>query len=439
MGSVALIPRSGKDGVVGLFKKNPEKIEAKGDLCRDREEWVKAFTYYRDALGACREGQEEVRSRLADKVRKSKRVAFEKTAELANRLIREGERELAEGQLLTLRELAEDEAARAEIQRALDDIESGRAFVRSKVPEVEEDPEEHDESDVLFEQAVGILPEEDRERALGMNEAFRKGLLGYASGDYEEAAEKLEWAQNSYPDDAMILELRSHALLQLGRSAEAGKILRKLVEARPHRPDAWIALAGHEVQEGRPEGALEVLREGQGKNPLTGDSLELYLEEPQVLMALGRHGEALERIGAILDFGPDDATTASLLAARACELSGDADAASDYYDEALVPRCSCSPAVLTRIGLSHAQSPFDVGGDHFLLKGDHKRALDLYNIAENQVGPNPDRAAKIAVIYAATGETEAARRLVSRAGIPLDPSAPEEFLQQVRARHLGAA
>jgi tetratricopeptide (TPR) repeat protein len=373
------------DGLRGGF----EKLERRGDGALERGRPLEAVQHFRDALRRAAPKDPRAADRLQGKVTAA-RLAFlegklvEAQELAADDLLAEA---LEAVQIADQHLAADDTALRARSAALARDIESrmaareplaepadptgarradlpADAAGQQAQPADDEEPGEAAEPADLellaagegFEQFLGALPEEDRERAAAGGIDFRRGFVALQLGRMAEARAAFERAARAAPEDALVREQLGIALDALGQAREARREYEAALAREPGRPAARVALAG--IASGvRPAGGVQpfslwvkAAAEAQlaGADPSKGLAL---LEEgrrldetrsgaylaaaAELCVAAGRPAQAqpfLERAHAA---GGANPAVLKHLEAVGREMSGDPEGAEAAHEEAV--------------------------------------------------------------------------------------------------------
>lgn len=165
------------------------------------------------------------------------------------------------------------------------------------------------------------------------------------SGASVIAFETIQRARELYPNDQQFLSLQISMLLYAGRAEEAMEPVDLLLSQRPGHPNVIAQKATLLVRLGKPEAALEFLRQ----HPTVADYDRVLYVTTQALLKLGRPKEAFEKAKALTNgnrgFGPGWSLRA--VAASRIRHLGDAVASADRAI-ALMPDSTIAHFVLAR-------------------------------------------------------------------------------------------
>lgn len=163
-----------------------------------------------------------------------------------------------------------------------------------------------------FEEAVAKAPQEVDGYIWLSTALSREGKLSEASKRLEEGIEKTE-------ANPRILAALANLFVEQRKPADAEKMFRRLLEARPQDHEAQQALGLLIGRQGRAEEALAILSDLNKKKLLTRDGIvglaEVYLE-------MGKASQARDVLAEVYLANPDDADVASQYG-RALGRSGD--------------------------------------------------------------------------------------------------------------------
>ncbi len=152
--------------------------------------------------------------------------------------------------------------------------------------------------------------------------------------DWSAAERDLDRAAAATPDATEVAVLRAEVLVARGRGADAQALLQRECDARPKRPEYWVALATLAAHRGERFAALAVLREA---DKAVGDHVELRLARARFWAAQPDAAQRRAALAALKD-GVDKLPAADrprLLAglAEAQYLAGDPAAARALLEE----------------------------------------------------------------------------------------------------------
>jgi len=377
-------------GILDGLRGGIEKLEQKGDDALTRQRPLEAMRCFADALHKVSTKNPPAADRLQGKLKAARRSFLEakltearglagdelfaqalETLEVAGQnltpddgdlrqRIAQLDQELRE-QLLE-REAGAEAAPLALAQSATLPPDAVGHGTRAPAGDDEADPGSEafslDEAsgEVAFEQFVGALPEEDRERALHTGREFKLGYVAHQIGDSAAAIAWLERAHAAAPEDGLVLEHLALALDQAGRTEEARESYVKTLALEPERHNARIALAsilaGPRTAGGiqpfevwrqaaaeaahngmDPQPALALLEEGLHRDAQHAGAYVMAAAE--VCLATGRAEAAVAHVDRII--GQSGAQGALLWHLRAVglELGGKIEEAQQAYEKAV--------------------------------------------------------------------------------------------------------
>lgn len=148
-----------------------------------------------------------------------------------------------------------------------------------------------------FERAVELAP-------LSIAAHCNLGSARTAAGDADTAVEDLRAALRQHPGHAAILMTLGNALMAAGRYLEAQRSFATATFGAPRHPTILVNLAAAELKLGRLVEAEACLRDALS---VDGANLEAYRLYGEVLVAQGRHRDALVAYGHAEKLAPDAA------------------------------------------------------------------------------------------------------------------------------------
>jgi tetratricopeptide (TPR) repeat protein len=376
------------DGLRGGF----EKQEQKGDAALARERPLEAMRCYADALHKTesRDARADA-ERLQGKLKAARRAFLEgklnEARTLAGDELLEDAVEAVEVARQNLTPDDEDWARRIErldqeLHAQLDARAAGGPAselalaesaslppdatghsARARADDEEEDgeilelPQDDESGEVAFEQFLGVLPEEDRDRAAQASREFKLGYVAHQMGDHAAAVSWLERARAAAPEDALVLEHLALAQDQVGRTDDARETYRRALALEPHRYNARIALAsilaGVRTSGGiqpfavwrqanaeasqigaDPEPGLALLEEGlRGNDPRAG---AFIVAAAELCLATGRPREAMAHVDRVIGQSGGHAAMLWHMRAVGLELDGHVAEAQAAYEQAVL-------------------------------------------------------------------------------------------------------
>ncbi len=375
-------------GILDGLRGGYEKLEQRGDEALERARPLDAVRHFEDALRKLGSKEPEAAERLAGKLAAARRRFLEgkiaeaqdlagddllseavEALEIASQNSADGDEALRDriaalerdyrARLAASGALGErGELAAADAAHLPPDAAGQASAVRHVAgePLLEETEGVDASSEIAFEQFLGALPEEDRERAQRASPDFKRGYVAHQLGDAQEARAALEQARAAAPDDALVLEHLALVLDEEGRSDEARACYERALELEPQRQAARVALASivsgvrasggiqpfaawqQAIAEAAtagidPEPGLLLLEEGLRLDPARAGTYLLAAVE--TCLVARRSAEALARIDRIMALGVAHPAMLHHLRGVALELSGAAEEAQDAYDQAV--------------------------------------------------------------------------------------------------------
>jgi tetratricopeptide (TPR) repeat protein len=375
------------DGLRGGF----EKLEQKGDAALERERPLEAMRCFADALHKAGPKDPGAADRLRGKLRAARHRFLESKIVGARTLAGDDLLEDAIEALEVARQnlTPEDEdlgrrvdALAAELRDRLaqqapgvDEAELALAEAASLPPdasghsarvravdeeeglEAEPLPADDEGREVAFEQFLGALPEEDRDRAAQASREFKLGYVAHQMGDHAGAVAWLQQAHSAAPQDALVLEHLALAQDLSGHTEEARESYREALALEPQRYNARIALASilagvrssggvqpfeawrqAIVEAARasadPAPGLALLDEGLRRGDARGGAFIVAAAE--LCLATGRPREAVAYVGRVIGQAGGHEALLHHMRAVALEMGGALDEAQAAYEEAVL-------------------------------------------------------------------------------------------------------
>jgi tetratricopeptide (TPR) repeat protein len=286
-----------------------EKLEDKGDELRLDFEYREAAFKYQQALDALDPEDGEDAERLRRKLREVRRQAFEQLLDEAAELAQSDALELAHEKLEIAANFADEDSARAEVDRRLEALAE---LVPSPALAVEEDVPESvagTEGD-LFELAMAGFEPADRERAQALGDPFREAFEACQREDWAKGLELYRTILESHPDESLVLELAALAAENLDRDDEALDLYVRAREAGDVRPATVLGLASLYRKLGRTADAQNVLSEAAATRPVASDLppawVDIHQEHALALSDGGHQDEAASVLLSLLESGSGD-------------------------------------------------------------------------------------------------------------------------------------
>ena len=200
---------------------------------------------------------------------------------------------------------------------------------------------------------------------------------------------------------------RARQLLGAGDLAEAQRFYRQLVEAVPQAAEPWHELGILQLQAGRPEGALECLRQAVTLDP---GSATYHVNLATTYRMLKRPDEAIESFERALKLGSPTAELYNNLALSLKD-TGQTDAALRAFDDAL------------RLRPQYANGHFN-RGNLLLESGRLEEAAESYQRAIETQGDDAVAHCKLGMVDCDLGRWDQAVACFRRA-LELEPGFPE--------------
>lgn len=401
-------------GLLDVFKgKNPEKLEAQGDLFFESGAFGQARLEYESAVGKRRK-ETSNDSRIPELNKKILRCSEALAAEHRNRgtdLADEGYFDEAREYYNLALDLTQDAELINALQGDLHDLETRQAKAAfeestdadSLEPEISEQ-EIHEPVSFSEEGSAEVLfiavPDEIRDLYACYGKNFENGYFALHQGRFEEAAEYLSLAleENPGPDSYVRLELAT-AYLNLKRHEDAIALVDGFV---PKYMDMMTCrlLCGVYWDTGHWNRALTLL-----------DSLAP--EQKVMPFFCGLRGETLFRAGKyrqaeslyrdFLEKCGWDPNIANALA-QTCEALGDSEGARELYGKVIASCSGCGTAADPQTLRKYADLCMETGVQD-------KRLLEIYlALADKDPEISADCYRKVSKIYEALGHEKEARR-----------------------------
>lgn len=257
------------------------------------------------------------------------------------------------------------------------------------------------------ELAAGIVPcKDDCDTAMALR-LIRLRRWGLAACLLERSL-RLETSDTDVRASAEAHAWLGEALVQTGRSREAGNRLREAVDLAPESPLAWLLLGKHALVQGDFEAARIALYNAHQFDP---ESPAPCLAMAEMYAAQGRYSDAAPWIDAALERAPTEPNV-WVSAAR-------------FY---LTRDLAATAAVGAIVDRAVALAPEDpevlvVAGWHRLNTGEPEAALQALNRAVDLAPNHPEAHFLQAVAYRQTGAPEEAARALTRAADLGEPRA----------------
>jgi tetratricopeptide (TPR) repeat protein len=400
---------------MGFFKlfagKPPEDIEKKADALFEAGEYGLAKMEYDHALDKLQkdaQGSEELRKRLAEKLRRTREILARKHKQQGLEVMDSEYYEAAEESFRMALELTADPELIGELRGMLTEI-NRRSGRRQAVGEFEllplknEDPAGTDSGagdDEYFDALCSGLPEPVAREFRGYGVSFSQGYLALNQGDFKRAAAKLRQAMEENPEGEFIgLELAT-AYLNLERYQEARALAERFVKAHPDSPQGYQVLCEALWALREFDTALELL---ESCPPILAVSTFIVLLRGETLLKAQRFEEAERILKRELSSQGWQADIARSLAI-AYEAQEKTAEARELFGELLAACRSCGSP-----GDTFAKQRF---ADLSLEQGDYSSAvLELYlSLVQEDPSHRVGYYKKISRIYAAQGNDAEAER-----------------------------
>jgi len=214
--------------------------------------------------------------------------------------------------------------------------------------------------------------------------AWVEGVAAYQSGDFAEAAKKLDVAVSGRPGDAYAAYLLGLSRWKTGDLEGAERAIEGSLAIDATRPKSWINLARVRMERSEPRGALEAATKALEIEP--GSAAALH-QEGRALLALHRADEAEASLLASRGIDPDDGHVANTLGLLLIQRGRPAEAIPHLEAaKATLPHVSY---VRNNLGVAYEKTgrtdEARIEYQAALDAGDTKRAL----ASLNRLGPAP--------------------------------------------------
>ncbi len=287
-----------------------EKLEDKGDELRLDFEYREAAFKYQQAIDALDAEDVEAGERIRRKLREVRRQAFEQLLDEASELAQSDALDLAHEKLEIAANFADEESARAEVDRRLEAL--AELAPPPAMAEEEEDAPESvagTEGD-LFELAMAGFEPDERERARALGDPFREAYEACQREEWEKGLALYERLLESHPDESLVLELAALAAENLDRDEDALDLYVRSRKAEGMRPATVLGLASLYRKLGRPAEAQNVLSEAAAFREVAPDLapawVDIHQEHALALSDGGHQDEAAAVLMKLLETGSGD-------------------------------------------------------------------------------------------------------------------------------------
>ncbi|MBW2637583.1 MAG: tetratricopeptide repeat protein [Deltaproteobacteria bacterium] len=403
---------------MGLLKffsgKDPEEHEKEGDAYIDIEEFGPAKLEYENAfhkLEKKRPDDTEYANRLQVKIVRTTESLARSHMESGEELLAMELYDDAEDIFLLASELTENRT----LKDALEDLlQETKRRKREGMPEeasvvtggegADEKPASHHEGDEYFTALVSTLPDEIRHAYLGYGDTFKEGYVALNQGDYEGALVLLTTAleENMPGGDHIFFEIGT-ACLNLGKPAEARKVLEEYVRAFPLLLRGYHLLCEALWEMEAFEAAHEVIRSSP---PELRKTPHMKLLDGETLFRAGHYEKAESFYNNCLNTDGWDENIVRHLALT-CEALGKTAKANDLYGEIMSECQQCRTRLDPFIKARYADTAFELGN----MSG---AILELYlSLAQEVPGERARYYRKISRIYSAQGHEDESLRYLA--------------------------
>ena len=414
--------RKHKMGLLRIFSgKTPEQHQEKGDALFQAKSYGKAKVEYEKALSRLEKTSpqhNQLRTRLQEKIRRSKEALAHDHKQTATNLIEAGYVDDAQQYIALALELTQDPKLKEALEQQLEDLDTYLAeeFPREHPPvefprEKGEEDEDKDEDasgpvykgrkDEYFSALIGTLPDEVQDAYLSYGNTFQNGYIALNQGDFEPAVQYLSRAMEENPDPQTYIPLElATAYLNLEKYDEARRLLESFLKFHPDALPAYQLLC--EIfwttkSFDQAEALLISLPQE------LAESLAGYLLRGETLYQAGKYLEAKTFYRDFLKtYGWNESVSRAL--ARTHEALDEMANARNLYKEIMDQCRSCRARIDPNIKKKYADLNFASG----LYSTE---ILELYlSLAQEDSQNAANYYQKISQIYSAQGNRQEARR-----------------------------
>ncbi len=398
--------------ILKLFSgKTPEEHEQKGDELFAVDLWGKAKVEYERALDKLEKispRNYELKTRLQEKILKSKEALAHGHIKHADDLMASGFYDDARELYILAYELSEDSALQNDLEMRLKELDFQLdRTVEEELPDFNieisksEEPEFHEQDDEYFRALCGTLPKDVQIDYLNYGNDFKNGYIALNRGDFSAAVKYLSRAKKEDPSAGSYISLElATAYLNLGKHSEAQQLLEAFIKNRPQVLPAYQLLCEILWEKKTFDQAEALLASVPGE--LT-ESVAVYLLKGETYFQAGNFTGAKELYRSFsAAYGWNELVARAL--AKTHEAMNELANARNVYREIMDQCSSCHTRLDPVIKQRYADLCFDSGLYNTEI-------LELYLSLAQEI---PARAVeyfeKVSQIYTAQGNEDEARR-----------------------------